>query len=102
MEEYPHGHVSLITALDDYLHHPETIIIRGAADEIAKWHADAVRLYAPKRMVFAIPRDADSLPGALAQRTADEAQTIAYRCVGTSCSLPMTSWDALAAELSEA
>ncbi len=102
MEEYPHGHVSLITALDDYLHHPETIIIRGAADEIAKWHADAVRLYAPKRMVFAIPRDADSLPGALAERTADEAQTIAYRCVGTSCSLPMTSWDALAAELSEA
>ncbi len=102
MQEYPHGHVTLITALDDYLHHPETIVIRGADAEIAKWRADAARLYAPKRMVFAIPADAECLPGALAERKPVDSQTIAYRCVGTSCSLPITSWEALAAELSEA
>ena len=101
MEEYPHGHVTLITALDDYVHHPETIIIRGQDDEIAKWRSSAAKLYAPRRMVFAIPDDAQALPGALAERKPDETQTIAYRCIGSTCSLPVTSWEALAAEISE-
>ena len=102
MEEYPHGHVSLITALEEYLHHPETIIIRGDEAEARRWVSSAAKLYAPRRMVFAIPTDAADLPGALADRKAEENQTIAYRCIGTQCSLPVTSWEALAADLSEA
>jgi uncharacterized protein YyaL (SSP411 family) len=102
MEEYPHGHVSLITALEEYLHHPETIIIRGEEAEAQRWVASAAKLYAPRRMVYAIPADAVDLPGALADRKAEENQTIAYRCIGTQCSLPVTSWEALAADLSEA
>jgi uncharacterized protein YyaL (SSP411 family) len=102
MEEYPHGHVSLITALEEYLHHPETIIIRGGEDETNRWLSSAAKLYSPRRMVFAIPADAENLPGALAERKAQEDQTIAYRCIGTQCSLPVTSWEALAADLSEA
>jgi hypothetical protein len=42
------------------------------------------------------------LPEALKDRKADENQTIAYRCIGTQCSLPVTSWEALAANISEA
>jgi len=102
MDEFPHGHVTLITALDEYLHHPETIIIRGDADEIASWQSNAAKIYAPRRMVFAIPSATDDLPGALADRKADDKRTIAYRCIGSQCSLPVTSWNALAAELSEA
>jgi len=102
MEEYPHGHVSLITALEEYLHHPETIIIRGQDEEISAWRDSAARLYAPRRMIFSIPADAKDLPGALAERKPDDSQTIAYRCIGTQCSLPVTSWEALAADLSEA
>lgn len=102
IEEYPHGHVTLITALEDYVHHPESIIIRGPSEEISRWRNSAAKLYAPQRMVFAIPEDADSLPGALADRKPDRQQTIAYRCRGSTCSLPVTSWEALAAELSEA
>ena len=101
MEEYPHGHVSLITALEEYLHHPETIIIRGEVEEITSWQTSAAKLYAPSRMVFAIPADATDLPGALVDRKPEKNQTIAYRCVGTHCSLPLTSWEALAADLSE-
>jgi uncharacterized protein YyaL (SSP411 family) len=101
MEEYPHGHVSLITALEEYLHHPEIIIIRGEEAEISRWKTSATKLYAPARMVFAIPAGTADLPGALADRKPVEHQTIAYRCVGTHCSLPMTSWEALAADLSE-
>jgi uncharacterized protein YyaL (SSP411 family) len=102
MDEYPHGHVSLITALEEYVHHPETIIIRGEDAEISRWLSSAAKLYAPRRMVFAIPTDAPDLPGALADRKPDKDQTIAYRCIGTQCSLPVTSWEALAADLSEA
>ena len=102
MDEYPHGHVTLLTALEEYLHHPEIIIIRGARDEIAGWRAAAARLYAPRRATFAIATDEEDLPGALAERKAHDGQTVAYRCVGTECSLPVMSFEALAAEMSEA
>ncbi|HNP62538.1 MAG TPA: thioredoxin domain-containing protein [Woeseiaceae bacterium] len=101
IEEYPHGHVSLITALEEYLHHPEIIVIRGDREEIARWRDSAARLYAPRRLVFAIGADDDALLGALADRKAVEGETIAYRCIGSHCDLPVTSWEALASELSE-
>ena len=99
--EYPHGHVSLLTALEEYLAHPEVIIIRGDSTEIEKWRDASARLYAPRRLVFAIERNADDLPGALAERKPIDNETVAYRCLGTHCELPVTTWEALAAELSE-
>ena len=99
MLEYAHGHVSLISALEEYLEHPEIIVIRGNQQDIDKWRDSAARLYAPRRMVFAIPADEQGLPGALADRVATDGETIAYRCVGSHCSLPITSWEALATEL---
>ena len=101
IHEYPHGHVSLITALEEYLQHPEIIIIRGDNDEISRWRDSAAKLYAPRRLVFAIESTASTLPGALAERKAVDGETVAYRCVGTHCDLPVTSWEALASELSE-
>ena len=58
------------------------------------------KLYSPRRLVFAIGRDEDALPGALADRAAKDDETVAYRCLGTHCELPVTSWEALAASLS--
>ena len=101
MSEYPHGHVSLVTALEEYLEHPEIIIIRGDEQDVRNWQASASRLYAPRRLVFAIPADAGDLPGALAERKPQQGRTIAYRCVGSHCSLPVTSWEALAVSLAE-
>jgi uncharacterized protein YyaL (SSP411 family) len=101
MVEYPHGHVSLLTALEEYLEHPEAVIIRGDEEEIGRWREAAAKLYAPRRLVFAIGRDEDALPGALADRAAVDGDTVAYRCLGTHCELPVTSWEALAATLSE-
>ena len=101
MDEYPHGHVTLLTALEEYLEHPETVIIRGDEEEIGRWREAAAKLYAPRRLVFAIGRDEDALPGALADRAAVDGDTVAYRCLGTHCELPVTSWEALAATLSE-
>jgi uncharacterized protein YyaL (SSP411 family) len=101
MDEYPHGHVSLITALEEYLQHPETIVMRGEKAEIGRWLGSAAKLYTPRRLIFAIPADAENLPGALDERKAKDGETIAYRCIGSQCSLPINSWEALAVELSE-
>jgi uncharacterized protein YyaL (SSP411 family) len=101
IEEYPHGHVSLLAALEEYLHHPEVVVIRGDDDEIARWRNSAAKVYAPRRMVFAIAANEINLPGALADRKPVDDETVAYRCVGTHCDMPVTTWEALAAELSE-
>ena len=68
MEEYPHGHVTLLTALEEHLEHTEIVVIRGDPDEIRRWSDAAAKLYAPRRLVYAIPSDASDLPGALAER----------------------------------
>jgi len=101
IEEYPHGHVSLLSTLEEFLAHPEIIVIRGASEEIAGWRDSAAKLYAPTRMVFAIDSTGGDLPGALADRKPMDGETVAYRCVGTHCAMPVTTWEALAAELSE-
>jgi len=102
ISEYPHGHVSLLAALEEYLDHSEVIIIRGSAGEIERWRDAAARLYSPRRLVFAIGNDETTLPGALADRKPIDGETIAYRCLGTHCEMPVTTWEALAAQLSEA
>jgi uncharacterized protein YyaL (SSP411 family) len=88
-----------LNALEEYLDEPEIVIIRGDADEAGRWNRSAAKLYAPRRLVFAIPRDEDGLPGALADRRAADDDTIAYRCVGTHCELPVTSFEALAEQM---
>ena len=93
--------VDALTALEEQQNHPEIVVIRGEATEIDNWRTSAARLYAPRRLVFAIPADESKLPGALADRKPADGETIAYRCVGNHCSLPITSWEALAIELKE-
>jgi hypothetical protein len=99
MDENPHGHVTLLTALDEYLSAPEIIIIRGKPDAIGRWRDDATKLYAPGRLVFAIDEAESDLPGALALRQPVADETVAYRCLGTHCELPVTQWAALAKQL---
>jgi len=102
MDEHPHGHVSLLSALEETVNHPEIIIIRGDDQEISRWRGSAAKIYAPRRLVFAIGSETEGLPGSLADRKPMPDETIAYRCISRQCSLPISSWEALAAELSEA
>jgi len=53
-------------------------------------------------MVFAIDAGVTNLPGALDDRKPLDGETVAYKCVGTHCELPVTSFEAFAAQLSEA
>jgi len=97
MDEYPHGHVTLLAALEEYVTPPEIIIIRGDSSEINRWRDSVAKFFAPSRLVFAIDEDQVGLPGMLAERKAVPGETVAYRCVGTHCELPLKTWEALAA-----
>ena len=101
MTKHPHAHVTLLTALEEYLHNPEIVIIRGSVGEVGRWRDAVMKIYAPRRLVYAIPGESADLPGALSERVARAGETVAYRCLGSHCSLPVTSLDALADELSE-
>ncbi len=96
LQEFPHGHCSLLNALDDYLQPPELIILRGDAGEAGVWTATLVSPYNPRRMVFAIPGDAGDLPVALSSKTAPAAGLLAYVCRGTVCESPVNTLEALA------
>ena len=98
LQRYPQGHVSLITALEDFLHSSQIVIIRGEAHEAQQWEQQLSRLYAPRRLLFAIPADAPNLPAALADKRAHGATT-AYLCTGMTCSAPINDLGELARAL---
>ena len=81
----------MITALEEYLEPPEIIVIRGNSADIAEWRDQLGRNYAPSRVLLAIGEDEDALPGLLAERKPLDGETVAYRCIGTHCELPVTS-----------
>ena len=91
MDEYPHGHVTLITALEEYLEPPEIVVVRGDDADIAEWRDQLAKIYAPSRVLLAIGRNEEALPGLLAERKPLGGETVAYRCIGTHCELPVTS-----------
>ncbi|MEP6545902.1 MAG: thioredoxin domain-containing protein [Gammaproteobacteria bacterium] len=98
LQQYPQAHMSLLNALDDFLASTQILIIRGDAAGAARWSAEIGALYAPGRMIFAIPRDADGLPPALAAKS-PVTGTVAYVCTGMTCSAPISDLGALAREL---
>ena len=98
LARYPQSHATLLCALEELLHPPQIVIIRGAAGPISEWQAALAQLYAPRRLVLAIPAGAADLPAALSDKAAGTS-TSAYLCRGSVCSAPLTSLDALRAEL---
>jgi hypothetical protein len=98
LARYPQSHATTLSALEELLHPPQIVIIRGAADAISEWQAALARLYAPRRLVLAIPEGAADLPAALADKPAGTG-TSAYLCRGSVCSAPLASLEALLAEL---
>ncbi len=59
---HPHAHTTLLTALEELLHPPAVVIIRGAPALIEAWRTELAKLYAPGRLVLAIPADVPDLP----------------------------------------
>jgi uncharacterized protein YyaL (SSP411 family) len=85
LERYPQAHTSLLAALDELSRPAEIVILRGEANAIDLWRVELAKLYAPQRMVIAIPADATALPPALAEKKSEGA-AVAYVCRGSECS----------------
>jgi hypothetical protein len=100
LERYPQAHTSLLLALEEILNPTEVVILRGAPAAIAAWQSELAKVYAPRRLVLAIPADTADLPPALKDKTPQGA-VIAYLCRGTTCSAPINSLSALAQHLGE-
>jgi uncharacterized protein len=97
IQEYPQAHMSLLNALEDFLSAMQILIIRGEAQSAAHW-ADALgKLYAPTRMIYAIPNDAE-LPAALTAKRPGST-TVAYLCSGMTCSAPLENLEEVARTL---
>jgi len=98
LEEYPQAHMSYLQALEDYLAAIQTLIIRGDATESQRWADQLKGLYAPLRMMFAIPSDAEGLPDSLAAKSA-HAGPVAYLCTRMTCAAPVSSLQELSRQL---
>ncbi len=89
LESYPSAHATLIEALEEAFAPPTIIILRGRVPQLAHWQRRAQQAFAPHRLVFAIPADAQNLPAGLAAR-APLADVVAYVCEGLYCRAPIT------------
>jgi uncharacterized protein YyaL (SSP411 family) len=88
MERYPHGHGTLLMALEEFASPPSILVLRGAADELDLWRGEVDKLYDPQRVIIAVPSTARDLPTALAQKK-PLGSAVAYACRGMTCSPPM-------------
>ena len=85
----PVSHCALLSALNEYLSPPETLIIRNHSTEQDDWASEAQKYYLPFSLVFNIP--AHEIPHtSLSSKAATDAN-IAYPCSGTHCHEPITS-----------
>ena len=94
IDRYPAAHASLLDALEEQVHPTEIVILRGPATVIGNWQRELARLYAPRRLLLAVPDVASGLPAALAAKPAAPAG-VAYVCRGTVCDAPVGSLPAL-------
>ena len=89
IERAPAYHNALLTAVEEGLQPTQTIVLRGEPQALRLWQARCARDYAPRRYTLAIPKDAKTLPGLLAQRVVQNGVT-AYLCSGHTCVAPIT------------
>jgi uncharacterized protein YyaL (SSP411 family) len=102
MEQYPAGHSTLLSALEDELHPPELIVVRGPRAELESWLRPVRAGYRPWRHAFGIPyEEVGVMPAYLPRLVSAEKQRqcTAYICRGLTCSLPIHSQSELEAAL---
>jgi uncharacterized protein YyaL (SSP411 family) len=101
VSQYPSAHNSLLLAIEEYLHPPQLIVLRGEEEELRRWTERCRQYYAPGRLAFTIPDSVKNLPGALAGRSAKAVAT-AYICTGHTCSAPIIDFAQFNQELKPA
>jgi uncharacterized protein YyaL (SSP411 family) len=102
IEKQPFTYAHLLEAIDLYQRGAvEIVLVGGKPDEIRQWTTRLGHLYIPNRAVFVVdPADERAVMPELARgRAAVGGAITAYVCRDRACSLPITSIDALIAQL---
>jgi hypothetical protein len=92
LNQAPISHCSLLDALEEHLNPPQIIILRGTTMTLQAWQDELAGRYMPTTLVFAVPEHA-TLGHGLADKQ-PIGDVCAYPCQGTSCSPPITSFQA--------
>ncbi|WP_126454503.1 thioredoxin domain-containing protein [Sulfuriflexus mobilis] len=100
MTEMPRAHTALLTALEEWLQPPQTIVLRGSEASLQTWLTRCHAGYAPHRVCLPIPAQADTLPGLLAQRVS-QGDCVAWVCSRHTCQPPITDIEAFQNVLDE-
>ena len=99
IQHAPMAHATLLRVLAEQFDPPEHILLRGDPARLDALAAQAAATFRPGRFVFALPPDAGAGLEALPEIPADG--LVARRCRGTTCDIPVTDGDAIAAMMAE-
>jgi uncharacterized protein len=104
MERQPFSFVHMIEAVDLYHRGPAEVVLVGdrGSDEFAKWLQRLGDVYLPNRALLAVdPKEHETgfVPEQARGKTQIDHKLTAYVCRNRTCSAPMTSIDAVEAEL---
>jgi uncharacterized protein len=94
MQRQPEAYTAMLDALEEALVPPELVVVRGP--DAAAWVAGLATVYAPHRLLYAVPGTASdtALPAPIAAMD-PEGETRAWICQGAHCSAPVRSQQAL-------
>jgi uncharacterized protein len=87
-EQRQGGFSSLMGVLAENLEPPETVILRGDSSALLPWKQALARLYAPHRLVLAIPAGTQNLTEILDKPAHDAVN--AWVCRGVTCLTPIS------------
>jgi uncharacterized protein YyaL (SSP411 family) len=88
MRDYPAGFGAMAIALDEMLHPPRTLILRGRDEALPAWQAELAREFLADVTVLAVPDGTHGLP-ALLDKPARPEPVNAWLCQGVTCLAPM-------------
>ena len=86
-EQRQGGFSSLMSVLVEQLEPPETVILRGVSAQLSPWKQALARLYAPHRVILAIPAGTQKLTEILDKPVHDAVN--AWVCRGVTCLSPI-------------
>lgn len=95
IQGFPHAHSALLNAVEESLYPTETVVLRGQQSALCEWSETLSKEYAPRRLVLAIPGDAEFLPGSLAEYAVPAAGVNAYVCREGRCLAPLSDMEEL-------